>query len=424
MTIKQCKKRLDEINEEIKEITKTGENAKRELTEDEQSQIDTLMTEKEEIIVEIEQLIDTIEEVNEANSEEHEPEKVEEAGRKKIVKNLLNRKTKISKNYNREKASIATIIRKKVLGRSLNDAENELLNIGRNEMSQSGIAIFGDLIIPTKRAYQATLAPNGIDDVATELQDIVQPSWAKLVLKEAGATFYSGLVGNQQFPLMSQTNVDWQTETGAAIDGGGDIKSVTFSPKRLTAYVDISRQMLIQDNSGNLETYLTNNIINAISNKLEQTLLGNGSASATQPRGLFNYFTINPLTPTFEEVVDLEGALEGNDIHGNLTWITNPFNKSKFKTTPIANGSGIMIQVNNEINGYKAYSTSNSFGVALGDFSKYVVCNWGGTEITIDPYSRAINGCVRLVVNTYWDGGLLYNNNSTGQKPPIVLAGI
>ena len=430
--LKKCKARLDEIKDEMNNIINLASSESRELTEDEQTKLDELQSEKEDLIILAEQLIQQVEIVETVIEKVFDtvvdPEPVVDEGemskqRNKIDKNKLNKKIRLMEQ--KEKVTLGSMVRNIYLGTPMNDAEKEVINRGRKQMTEAGVGTFGQIVIPaTRAAYQATVTSQGVEGVATELQDIVQPAWAKQALKEAGATFYSGLAGDQQFPLMGQTNIGWQTEIGAAIDGGGQFRSVTLKPKRLTCYVDISKQMVIQDNSGNIETYLTGNLVNAVANMLEKTLLGNVAGSATQPAGLFSTFTPSVLTPTFAEIVDLEATLEGNDISGSKAFIVKPSIKSALKTTPIDAGSGIMIQVGNEVNGYPVISTSNSYGLVFGDFSKYVVCNWGGTDITVDPYSQAINGCVRLVVNTYWDAAVLWTTGLDGQKQPLVTANI
>ena len=54
----------------------------------------------------------------------------------------------------------------------------------------------------------------------------------------------TGLVGNVSIPKYSGSNVTWETEVGAASDGAGTFSEVELSPKRLTAYIDVSKQLL------------------------------------------------------------------------------------------------------------------------------------------------------------------------------------
>ena len=58
---------------------------------------------------------------------------------------------------------------------------------------------------------------------------------------------------------------------------------------------------------------------------------------------------------------------------------------------------------NGEVNGIKVLCTSASKGVVLGNFNEYVIAQWGAIDLTIDPYSQAVNGKVRIIINAYFD---------------------
>jgi HK97 family phage major capsid protein len=44
---------------------------------------------------------------------------------------------------------------------------------------------------------------------------------------------------------------------------------------------------------------------------------------------------------------------------------------------------------------------------AYGDFNYLAIGSWGDIEITVDPYTQATKGCIRLVVNAYFDAKVL-----------------
>ena len=67
----------------------------------------------------------------------------------------------------------------------------------------------------------------------------------------------------------------------------------------------------------------------------------------------------------------------------------------------------------NLVNGYQTFFTNGctSSGSAsadfyFGDFSKMYMGMFGGLDIMVDPYSVAINGQTRLVLNQYMDWGV------------------
>ena len=424
--ITDVKARLDEINTDLEKITSEAQEAKRELTADEETQLEELSAEKEELIEIAEELIAAIEVVDETIDEVVDDEPQEASKRTKIEKSKLNTKTRMKNETTKNTVSLGKMIRNIVLNKPLDAEQSAVVARGQKEAIESGCQILGQIVIPQKRAaYQATVIGQGIENVATELQDVVQGAFAKLVFKDAGSTFYTNLVGNQQFPLMGNTNCDWQSETGTSIDGAGQFKSINMMPKRLTCFVDISKQMLLQDNSQNIDTLITQNIVQAISNKLENTILSNIAASTLRPGGLFDMFTPSVLTPTYQELAALEAALLNDNIHGAKSIIMNPSIREALKTTPKDAGSGLFLMGDNEeVMGYKAYTTSNSFGFLLGDFSKHIIANWGGVDLTIDAATQAINGVVRIVVNTFWDSNVLYDTALDGHNAPIVASNI
>ncbi len=59
----------------------------------------------------------------------------------------------------------------------------------------------------------------------------------------------------------------------------------------------------------------------------------------------------------------------------------------------------------NEVNGYPVLCTSAvaGKGVIFGNFADLVIGQWGGIDLTVDPYTQAANGKVRLVINAYFD---------------------
>lgn len=221
---------------------------------------------------------------------------------------------------------------------------------------------------------------------------------------QAGATYMSGLVGNVSIPVYSGANVTWEGEVAAAKDGAGTFSEVKLEPKRLTAYVDVSKQFLLQD-SNSAEEVLKNDIVAAIAEKLEKTILGDEAGSTTIPTGLFNGVSADSSAVTYVDVVNMEAELEDANVSGDIKFIVAPSAKAVLKTTVKADGCNGFIMQNNEIEGYPVLCSSAvaSKGVVMGNFADYVIGQWGGIDLTVDPYTQAANGKVRLVINAYFD---------------------
>lgn len=150
---------------------------------------------------------------------------------------------------------------------------------------------------------------------------------------------------------------------------------------------------------------LKNDIVKAIANKLEATILGSAAGSSTQPAGLLNGVLAEEADMTYADIVAMETALEGSNVNGNKVFVVSPSAKGIFKTTLKSTGVAGYLMEGNEVNGYKTLSTSAvpAKGVVFGCFEDYVIGQWGGIDLTVDPYTQAANGKVRLVINAYFD---------------------
>ena len=254
-----------------------------------------------------------------------------------------------------------------------------------------------------KRAY--TVTDEGVDVVETDIYDILEPLRAKNVLVSAGAKFITNLQGNVQVPVMSATQVGWKGETAAADDGSGAFTSVTLSPKRLTGKFPVSLELLAQDTLG-VENMIRQDIVNAINEKLEATILGAGAGDLNTPAGLFHGYADTNVIADFGDIADLEAKVEEKNVYGNCKYIVSPKAKAKLRST-IKGTAGVgMIMENGAIDGTEALATSNvpTGKMLYGDFSNLVIGQWDSVilDVVRDTESLA-NGCVTIVCNAYFD---------------------
>lgn len=254
-----------------------------------------------------------------------------------------------------------------------------------------------------KRAY--TVTDEGVDVVETDIYDILEPLRAKNVLVAAGAKFITNLQGNVQVPVMSATQVGWKGEIAAADDGSGAFTNVTLTPKRLTGKFPVSLELLAQDTLG-VENMIRQDIVNAINEKLEATILGAGAGDLNTPAGLFHGYADTNVIADFGDIADLEAKVEEKNVYGNCKYIVSPKAKAKLRST-IKGTAGVgMILENGAIDGTEALATSNvpAGKMLYGDFSNLVIGQWDSVilDVVRDTESLA-NGCVTIVCNAYFD---------------------
>lgn len=386
--------------EEAKEIMDKEEEEKlKEQENNEQNEENDLLLNKEN------NNLNEKEENNENDSKDDEKDKSEEESKqndKNINRNKLNTNSTMEFKLIKAINDIAN-------NRNLDETAKAVSQMGIEEMRKSGVNYGGQIQIPVNEMRaDITVANEGEDVVATEIFDILEPLRAKNVLVQAGASFLTNLVGDVQVPTMTGSNVFWEGETVTAKDGAGKFDNVKLQPKRLTAYIDISKQFLVQD-SKSAEEKIRRDLINAINSKLEATILGSADATATQPGGIF--YTAGELETIadFKGVCDLESKVEDANVLGECKYIMSNKAKAVFRNMAKSSKSTQLVMENGMIDGTQVFNTSNveDTNVAYGDFENLAIGQWGAIDLTVDPYTKAADGKVRLVINAFFDAKVL-----------------
>lgn len=399
------------------------DNAKKEvrdLTNDESKEIDTIKDElknfdDEEVKEEKEKSNDESNEVvetnadngneskpNDAEDEREETTKNEESEDKEKHNNNNNSNIrKMTKEFRLIKA-----IRDVANNRSMDDVTKAVANAGAEEMRKSGLSFGGQIQLPLE-TRTITVASEHDDVIETEFTNILEPLRAKNVLVEAGAKYLTNLVGDVQVPIMSASNVGWAGEVAEAASGDPTFSHVTLQPKRLTAYIDLSKQFIAQDSLA-AEQLIREDLVKAINSKLEATILGAESGTTTQPQGMFDAISASSVSG-YSDICDLEADIEDANINGGCIYVMSNKAKAALRAMPKSSKSTQLVFENGEVDGTKALNTSHVEGkkYLYGDFSNLAIGQWGAIDLTVDPYTLARSGQIRLVVNAYFDAKIL-----------------
>lgn len=365
------KEKLNQLEEEIKKLRAEMEAEEEKPAEE---PIEEPIEEKEEAPVEDEKPAEEPAEEKEEPVEEPTDEPQEEEERNNLNKNKNTSIRKMEKRFS-------------------------LVKELRSAM-ETGKSI--DLNALNKRAY--TVADNGDAIVETEIFDIMKPLYDKNVLVAAGAKYMTGLVGDVQVPVMSGVAATWEGETTETAEKGGEFTQVKLSPKRLSVRVPVSLQLLAQDGIG-VENAIREDIINAVNQKLEATVLGAGAGDTNTPAGLFNGATKETIAD-FGDIADLEATVEEAKVYGDCKYIVSPKAKAKLRAMiKGTNGTG-MVMENNAIDGVDALSTGHVAAgeLAYGDFSQLVIGAWDNVQLDVVRDSAYLaKGQVCIIVNAYFD---------------------
>ena len=384
MTILELKEQSLELRNQLSEIISNGQKEERELTEVENNSIAELRTQIDEINAQIESI---------------------EAENRKLTKETENKNNTEKKEI--RTMSLVKLINTVVEGRNFTEDEVKAMSEARADMTASGIAPKGQIVY---RSVMATADGQGKETIAEDKWNLEVAVRNNLVATQMGADFVGGLVGDVSIPQYAGSNVLWKGETDTAENGRGAFTEITLAPKRLTATLDVSKQFLLQ-NSADVEAILIRDLASAVAEKLDKTIFGDGYGDGNTPTGLFAGVEAQKglAEMTYDDVLALEEAVELAN-GSNYMFLVNPRVKFALKGTQMANGLQ-MVFAGGEVDGYKTIS-SNSVaenGIICMDPRELVIGQWGAYDITVDPYTKAGDGQVRLVINAYFDAKLRGN---------------
>lgn len=388
---------LKELQDKIKELEdKLNEMKPTEMSDEEETEdMGSNEENPEENVPEDEQP-----EEEENREDEDSDESVENTNEEENKEENQRHRSMKKKNF-----SLLKAIRSIVNNGKLDNVSQAVSDLGAKELRAAGLPCAGQIHLPVEhRDAPVTVNSFGEDVVITEFTDILEPLRAKSVLADAGARIMTGLVGDLQVPTMDAQQVGWAGEIAAAAESGAAFDHVLLQPKRLTAYIDVSKQFLVQDSLG-AEELIKRDLINAIQDKLEATILGNAAGDTTKPAGIFNGVTPTTVSD-FSDVADLEADIEDANFNGGLAYILSPKAKAALRSMVIGTtGPAGMVYTNNEVDGTPAYTTTNiaTKTFAVGDWSNLVIGQWGAIDLVVDPFSQAANGVVRIVINAFFD---------------------
>ncbi|MCE7902879.1 MAG: phage major capsid protein [Gammaproteobacteria bacterium PRO9] len=233
----------------------------------------------------------------------------------------------------------------------------------------------------------------------------------KSVVLRAGARLVPVSGGNLSTPVgAGSASTTWlQAENTTIPESTPVLSTVAATPKTLAVFVEVSRQLLLQSNAGDI---VRREITNAAAAELDRAVIA-GSGAAGEPLGIIGTPGIGSVTGTTLSHAGLmelqQGILDANagENPSSCAYVTTPTvakllnSRQRFtgSDTPLwqgALGEGL-------VGGARAFSTRNApaASVLYGDFSEVTILQWDTAELMADPYTQmqqAIIG-IRLMLS-------------------------
>jgi len=247
-----------------------------------------------------------------------------------------------------------------------------------------------------------------------------------LVMPSLGARILTGLTANVDLPRKSVTaTIGSATEIGSASETNPNIQKATLSPKRLSAYVEVSKQAILQSAMA-LEAMIRDDLLQATAVVLENQCI-NGTGTAPQMTGLRYWTGVGTTTggtagaaPAWSHIVDLESACANSNAEPDMLsgYLVNTKTRGKLKQTQFATNLPFIWQNGPQpLNGYRAAVSNNvpsnltkgssttvcSAAIFGSDWSMATIGLFGAPDITVDPYTKADTGQVKITLNQFAD---------------------
>jgi len=391
MKSKEIREKIGELTERLVALDDTVTKENRSMTAEETTQFEKDLAERDAFKVELERQLKL-----EAIRAEQAAAKVAGAG------------VQIENKEDREVAKAFTFgdaVRAAFSGK-MDGVVREMHQEGEMEMARVGQSSNG-IVIPSKILNRAAITVNNTTGI--EEGSFVQGVYAQTILGDLGVTRLSTST-DQRIPIIPSVTTQWEGETDSASDGGSSMTKVDLQPIRLATYLDYSKQAAMQHNQS-LEAALQSAIQQAVAAKLEYAIFTDDTAN-----GAFEWLG-NGKTPVTNAAITalilatMEEVIGNNHNFGNLGFAISHDLFSEIHTAAQVSGVNPLL-MNNMIMGLTArFSTQiadiTNPALYYGDWSKLYVAQFGGLEILVDPYTQAVGGKNRLVLNSYWDAALV-----------------
>lgn len=345
------------------------------------------------------------------------------------------------------------------LGKALREAaqggvtglEKEIAQEARNEASALGLGLRGDFAIPqsmlneARNVYGVDVGAAGVNDavttVATEVTALVGALRSNSLLAATGATQLNGFVGDIKMPSLPTDAAEEPAEAAGVTGNTGAMGQQTLSPQRIAQQMIVTKEAINQTN-GNMAEVIATDFGRSIANVQDKIALlavhgiGGGTTLAGGTGTVVKGTEVDTNDLQKTAAVDLRNLwseITANGAENNTQFVMHP--TAMAELMGLANVASVSSLIENgqmfgyniltsgsvpSINAGAVYASQLIDGgadVALGaatgwdalrfcyygDWSDMFYANWGGLDVTVDPFSGISAGTVKIVVDTFFD---------------------
>jgi HK97 family phage major capsid protein len=244
-----------------------------------------------------------------------------------------------------------------------------------------------------------------------------------------GIRVLTGLSGNINIPRKTvASSIGNVTEVQAATETHPTTAKLSLTPRRKSAFVEYSKQAILQSGIS-IESMLRDDLLQSLAVTIENEAIS-GSGTAPAMRGIRNTSGVgsvvggtNGANFAWTHVIGLESAVANANAEpdGTAGYLINTKTRGTAKGTQKATNLQFLWDGGPQpLNDYRVAVTNNvpsnlTKGSSNGVCSSVIFSSmwdmavlalFDSPEITIDPYTLATTGQVRITINQYADFGI------------------
>jgi len=393
----ELKEMRNDIIDSLEVIKETATAEERDLTSEENDNMDTLLKDADALSAKIERA-----------------EKVET----QLTNNVKLAGTPVQK-VNTDKAtrgwSLFKAINEVRNGGQLTGLEAEMHQEAETE-ARKGLQGIG---IPTMLKEKRAIDQTNSDIAPTSIGAYVDSLAASALYDRIGINNLGTVAADSVLPIAGGSTVAWAAEVAAGADGGANFGKVTLTPKRVTGYANLSNVILAQ-NGPAAEASVMRDMGRNMGTQIDAAMFASSDVTSapgcivgTSGTLTFSESGSGGSTAAVNDALKaIQTVADDHGLDGNLAFVNNWALYSLLKTGAQV-ASVYPAYVDDRLAGYPGYFSSapdNSAGVSadgmFGDFSRVYMAQFGPSNIQVDPFTRAVEGEVRLIMNNYFDWGV------------------
>jgi HK97 family phage major capsid protein len=261
-----------------------------------------------------------------------------------------------------------------------------------------------------RRDLAATNGSTGSVLVDERIVGFVELARPLSTVVEFGASVVEGLTSNVTLACAAiGATVAGRTETASTTESTPTFRQVNLTPKRLSGYIEVSRQWLRQS-SASAQSFLAGELMRTLADRIDQQCIA-GTGGAGEFLGIANTPGIGVVTGTS---LALAGCLElqtdcGNRLGPTGGYMTTRTVAALLAARQKATGTSTFLWEGNlyrgSVCGYPAASNANiaASSMLFGAWEQVVIASWGTMEIQVDPFTGFQSGTVGMHVSLHCD---------------------